>query len=109
MTESAIPQMTIEERIVTNQHWYDQFGAESLIKQYSEYQQFMSNRCKELRAALDEQSGSQSEMVTITTAEYGQLTEDAEWLSYLEAAGVDNWEGIDEAISMRSEANNNDE
>jgi len=108
MTESAIPPMTIEERIATNRDWYEQFGAESLIKQYSEYQQFMSNRCKELRTALNEQSGDQPEMVTITTAEYDQLVEDAEWLSYLEAAGVDNWEGIDEAISMRSEATNDE-
>ena len=44
------------------------------------------------------------ETVTITKAEYDQLCKDAELLSYLEAAGVDNWEGFDEAIQMRREA-----
>ena len=45
------------------------------------------------------------EMVTITKAEYDQLCNDSAWLSYLEAAGVDNWDGFDEAINMRNEAN----
>ena len=45
------------------------------------------------------------EMITITKAEYDRLCEDSEWLSYLEGAGVDNWEGFDEAWAMRDEAN----
>jgi len=44
------------------------------------------------------------EMITITKAEYDRLCEDSEWLSYLEGAGVDNWEGFDEALAMRDEA-----
>lgn len=41
--------------------------------------------------------------VTITEAEYNQLLEDSEWLSCLEEAGVDNWEGYDEALYIRRE------
>ena len=41
--------------------------------------------------------------VEITKKEYDQLIKDSEWLSCLEAAGVDNWEGIDEAINMLHE------
>jgi len=43
------------------------------------------------------------EMITITKAEYDRLCEDSVWLSYLEGAGVDNWEGFDEARAMRDE------
>jgi chemosensory pili system protein ChpA (sensor histidine kinase/response regulator) len=43
------------------------------------------------------------EMVTIPKAEYERLLERDEWLSCLEAAGVDNWQGIDEAIQIRKE------
>lgn len=46
------------------------------------------------------------EMITITKAEYDRLREDSEWLSWLEGAGVDNWEGFDEARAMRDEAEN---
>lgn len=41
--------------------------------------------------------------VTITEAEYNQLLKDSEWLSCLEEAGVDNWEGYDEAFHIRRE------
>jgi hypothetical protein len=44
------------------------------------------------------------EMVTIPKSEYDQLCKDAEWLGWLEAAGVDNWDGIEEAMQMRNEA-----
>jgi len=44
------------------------------------------------------------EMITITKAEYDRLVEDSVWLSYLEGAGVDNWDGFDEARQMRDEA-----
>ena len=44
------------------------------------------------------------EMVTITKKEYDRLCEDSEWLGWLEAAGVDNWDGFDEARNMRDEA-----
>lgn len=43
------------------------------------------------------------EMITIPKSEYDQLCKDSEWLGYLEAAGVDNWDGIDEAINMRKQ------
>ena len=44
------------------------------------------------------------EMVTITKKEYDSLTKDSDWLGYLEAAGVDNWQGYEYAIEMRDEA-----
>lgn len=34
------------------------------------------------------------EKITITVDEYKELLEKAKWLGYLEAAGVDNWEGV---------------
>lgn len=36
-------------------------------------------------------------------AELAKSAEDVDWLRCLEAAGVDNWEGIDTAIEMRDE------
>lgn len=38
-----------------------------------------------------------SETVTITMSEYEELLEDSRFLSALEAAGIDNWEGYDYA------------
>lgn len=42
------------------------------------------------------------EMVTISKAEYDELIERSEWLGWLEAAGVDNWCGVSEAMGLRS-------
>lgn len=41
--------------------------------------------------------------VEITRKEYDRLVKDSEWLSCLEAAGVDNWEGYDYALEMLHE------
>jgi len=43
------------------------------------------------------------EMVTIPKKEYDKLVEDSNWLSCLEGAGVDNWDGISEAYALRRE------
>jgi len=43
------------------------------------------------------------ETITITKAEYDNLKEDRDWLRCLEAAGVDNWEGYDQAIDIREQ------
>jgi len=43
------------------------------------------------------------ETVTIPKAEYERLLERDSWLSCLEEAGVDNWQGIEEAIQIRRE------
>jgi len=43
------------------------------------------------------------ETVTISKKEYESLLEDSEKLSALEAAGVDNWEGYDDAMEMMQE------
>ena len=40
------------------------------------------------------------EMVTIPKAEYERLLKSVEWLECLEAAGVDNWSGLDEARAI---------
>ncbi len=37
------------------------------------------------------------ETITISRKLFDQLVKDQEWLGCLEAAGVDNWPGIDEA------------
>ena len=42
--------------------------------------------------------------VTITLDEYEQLQAAYEWLGYLEAAGVNNWEGIDYAGELARKA-----
>lgn len=44
-----------------------------------------------------------SETVTITKDEYDERLERDAWLSCLEAAGVDNWEGWDYAREMYRE------
>lgn len=47
---------------------------------------------------------SSEEMVTITKAEYEAMQKRLVWLDCLEAAGVDNWQGIVEACDMLEEA-----
>lgn len=42
--------------------------------------------------------------VTLTQAEYAALVEDAEWLGWLEAAGVNNSEAYEYALELRSES-----
>jgi hypothetical protein len=42
-------------------------------------------------------------MIVMTKAEYDNMMDRLDWLECLEAAGVDNWEGIDCAIDMRHE------
>lgn len=41
--------------------------------------------------------------VLISAKELAGLRRDSEWLGYLEAAGVDNWSGIDHAHELRRE------
>jgi len=43
------------------------------------------------------------EMITITKEKYGELVERCRFLDCLEAAGVDNWQGHEEAIDMYQE------
>ena len=42
------------------------------------------------------------ETVRITLSEYERLLERDEWLGYLEAGGVDNWQGIEFAVELRN-------
>lgn len=43
------------------------------------------------------------EMITITKKEYDDLKKDQKWLQCLEAAGVDNWQGFDDAREMMND------
>jgi hypothetical protein len=45
----------------------------------------------------------EQEMVTITKAEYERLLESEAFLECLEAVGVDNWVGYDDAREMMEE------
>lgn len=49
------------------------------------------------------------EMITITKKEYDRLKEDSEWLDCLEQAGVDNWDGIDNAMEIKREEQEDEE
>jgi hypothetical protein len=43
------------------------------------------------------------ETVTIPKIEYKNLLEESKWLMCLEAAGLDSWEGIEDAQEMMEE------
>ena len=43
------------------------------------------------------------ETITIPKTEYEQLKAQSDWLGYLVAAGVDNWQGIDFAYELRAQ------
>jgi hypothetical protein len=43
------------------------------------------------------------EFISITKEEYQELLDDQRLLHCLRAAGVDNWEGFDEAINLYHE------
>lgn len=43
------------------------------------------------------------ETITITKQEYDRLVERDTWLGYLEAAGVDNWQGMEYAFQLKEE------
>lgn len=45
------------------------------------------------------------ETVTISLAEYERLKKDSEWLDWLYAAGVYNWEGWETAVKISQEDN----
>jgi hypothetical protein len=47
-------------------------------------------------------------MVTISEKEYLKLKERSAWLGYLEAAGVDNWDGYSYAYDIKLEAEGKD-
>lgn len=41
--------------------------------------------------------------ITISIDEYHRLLDQDMWVNALDAAGVDNWEGYDEAVSILNE------
>lgn len=48
-------------------------------------------------------SEEKTKAVTLTQEEYAKLFDRVMWLDALEAAGVDNWEGFDEAREIYKE------
>ncbi len=44
-----------------------------------------------------------SSSITISTEEYDQLVKDSEFCWALKAAGVDNWQGYDDAMAILRE------
>lgn len=51
----------------------------------------------------------QKKTITITKEEYEELLDDSQLLDALREAGVDNWDGYDEAMEMLDEWNNESE
>lgn len=45
-------------------------------------------------------------IVSIKKSEYDKLLKRDEWLSYLEQAGVDNWDGYSYAFELKEEQEN---
>lgn len=52
------------------------------------------------------QLSGEAQSVTISKETFDRLQAAADWLKWLEAAGVDNWEGCDHAATLKQEANN---
>jgi hypothetical protein len=50
-----------------------------------------------------------TEMVTVPFSKYESMVRDSEFLSCLQAAGVDNWEGYGEARGMMEEEEEDEE
>lgn len=45
----------------------------------------------------------ENEMISISKKEYKELLEDSIFLSFLQEAGVDNWDGYSEACKLEEE------
>ena len=43
------------------------------------------------------------ETITISKKEYEELLKDSQFLDCLQGAGVDNWQGYDDAVQMMKE------
>jgi hypothetical protein len=54
---------------------------------------------------MNNMTQEQSQTITIPLSEYNSLRESAEWLGYLEAAGVDNWSGVEYAFELKHQDN----
>lgn len=57
----------------------------------------------DIPGTMPDEQPPEEKMVTIPQAEYDYLKKRVDWLECLEAAGVDNWEGYDEARNIRDE------
>lgn len=48
------------------------------------------------------------DMIEISKEDYGEMQERLIWLDALEAAGLDNWEGVDLARDIMEESENDE-
>jgi hypothetical protein len=94
----AREQREAEERRIAEQRAEVQRQADELARQQREREE--ATRAEQ---AAKEVVALPVETVTIPKAEYERLLRRDEWLDCLEAAGVDNWSGIEEAIRIRKE------
>lgn len=53
-----------------------------------------------MQTYIEENNMEEEMMIMVDLKEYEQLVRDAEWLRYLEDAGVDNWNGINFAHEL---------
>lgn len=54
------------------------------------------------RIDLTEGDPTPQDLVSISREEYNKLLKRDDWLGCLEAAGVDSWDGVDEAIDIKN-------
>lgn len=66
--------------------------------------------CKELHKEREKaKEANAPKQVVISLQEFEKLKEDQEFLQALQAAGVDNWEGYDEALMETLREDDDDE
>ena len=79
--------------------------SDQMITTIPELNEFLAAKNEAIRKLETETVAATAvEMVTITKAEYDQLLKDSDWLACLEAAGVDNWPGFDDAREIQQQA-----
>ena len=71
----------------------------TLEERYEKYvEDYMNYGNGFLYLTEEEYKSMTEEMITIPKSVYYKLLRDQDWLFCLEAAGVDNWPGVDEAM-----------
>lgn len=86
-----------------NPYRSDEKVEEILASLKSEFEIIIVGTKTTRRQSMNDAAVPLHDMIAIPKSEYEQLCKDSEWLGYLQAAGVDNWEGFDEARQLRDE------